>query len=142
MKDLYAMQRANGDWFALDDHGRFRVPLFHSKQSAMMARWRHFGMLLFKPVALDARSLKEIAPVGTADDVDFWLVKDPFISLKRGHLVDHAQLERLMQGPVELKMGALNPNTLHKPLGATLAQSDHEANEHWEDEGGSYAKCA
>ncbi len=26
------MQRANGDVFALDDHGRFRVPLFNSGQ--------------------------------------------------------------------------------------------------------------
>ena len=142
MNDLYAMQRANGDWFALDDHGRFRVPLFHSSHAGMMARWHHFGMLLFKPVALDARSLKEIVPVGTADDVDFWLVNDPFISLNRGHLVEHAQLELLMQGPIELKMVARNPNSLHVPFVATLAQSDHEATENWEDEGGSYAKCA
>ena len=25
MSDIYVMQRANGDVFALDDHGRFRV---------------------------------------------------------------------------------------------------------------------
>jgi hypothetical protein len=99
-------------------------------------------MLLFKPVALDARSLKEIVPVGTADDVDFWLVNDPFVSVNRGHLVERAQLERLMQSPIELKMVARNPNGLHIPIVATLAQSDHEATENWEDEGGTYAKCA
>jgi hypothetical protein len=30
MTDLYAVRRANGDWFALEDEGRLRVPVFHS----------------------------------------------------------------------------------------------------------------
>ena len=132
------MQRANGDWFALDDHGRFRVPLFHSSNDAMIARSRNFGMLLFKPVALDARSLKEIA--GTAHDVDFWLVKDPLISLKRGQLIEQAQLELLMQNPIELQVVS-RENSLHVPI-ATVPRTDRRADENWEDEGGSYAKCA
>ena len=136
------MRRANGDWFALDDHGRFRVPLFHSSQAAMMARWGHLGMFLFKPVALNARLLKEMIPAGTAADVDFWLVDEPFISLKRGHLIEHAQLEMLMKDPIELKMIARNSSGLHKPNVSTFAQSKQEATETWEDEGGSYAKCA
>ena len=45
--DLYAMRRANGDWFALEDHGRMSVPLSHSSHDALMARLRNFGMLLF-----------------------------------------------------------------------------------------------
>jgi hypothetical protein len=142
MSDVYAMQRANGDWFALDDHGRFRVPLFHSSHDAMIARLRNFGMLLFKPVALDARLLKEIVPVGGARDVDFWLVNDPLVSLNRGHLVEHAQLELLMHSRIELQIVARNANGLHIPMLATLAQSDCKATENWEDEGGSYAKCA
>jgi hypothetical protein len=96
MSDIYAMQRANGDWFAMDDHGRFRVPLFHSSHDAMIARSRNSGMLLFKPVALDARKLKEIIPVGGGTDVDLWLVKDPLLSLKRGCMVEDAQLALLM----------------------------------------------
>ena len=59
MSDIFAMQRANGDWFALDHHGRLRVPLFHSSHDAMIARLRNFGLLLFKPVVLDARFLKK-----------------------------------------------------------------------------------
>lgn len=141
MNDLYAMQRANGDWFALDNHGRFRVPLFTSSHAAMMARLHHFGMLLFKPVALDAHSLKEIVPVGTADDMEFWLVDDPFISLNRGHRIEHAQLELLVQAPVELQVVRRNPNRLHVPVLATL-QGERKATANWEDEGGSYAKCA
>ncbi len=80
----------------------------------MTARWGHFGMMLFKPLPLNAHLLKEIIPAGTAEDVDFWLVDDPFINLKRGRLVEHAQLEVLIK----------------------------EATEAREDEEISYAKCA
>ena len=92
MTDIYAMQRANGDVFALDQKGRFCVPLFHSSRDAMTARSRNGDMLLFKPVALDARLLGELIPKGGQNNVDLLLVKDPLRSLKRGDLVDHAEL--------------------------------------------------
>lgn len=92
MSDLYVMQRANGDLFALDHHGRHRVPLFHSRVDAMTARLRNGDMLLFKPVVVDARLLGEMTPKGGRNDVDFLLVKDPLRSLKRGDRVDHAEL--------------------------------------------------
>jgi hypothetical protein len=142
MSDVYAMQRANGDWFALDDHGRFRVPLFHSSHDAMIARLRNFGMLLFKPVALDARLLKELVPVGGAGDVDFWLVNDPLVSLNRGRLIEHAQLVQLMHSPIELEMVPRNGNRFHIPVLTTLPKIDSKATENWEDEGGKYTKCA
>jgi len=142
MSDVYAMQRANGDWFPLDDHGCFRVPLFHSSHEAMIARSRNFGMLLFKPVALNARLLKEIVPVGGAGDVDFWLVNDPLVSLNRGHLVEHAQLALLMHSPIEPETVPRNENRFPIPILTTLPQSDSKATENWEDEGGKYAKCA
>ena len=86
------MQRANGDVFALDNKGRFSVPLFHSSQDAMTARIRNGDMLLFKPVALDARLLRELESKGGQNTVDLLLVKDPLRSLKRGDFVDHAEL--------------------------------------------------
>ena len=92
MSDIYAMQRANGDVFALDNKGRFCVPLFHSSHDAMTARSRNGDMLLFKPVALDARLLRELRPKGRQNNVDLLLVKDPLRSLKRGDLVDHTEL--------------------------------------------------
>jgi hypothetical protein len=92
MSDIYAMQRANGDVFALDNKGRFCVPLFHSSHDAMTARLRNRDMLLFKPVALDARLLRELRPKGAQQNVDLLLVKDPLRSLKRGDQVDHAEL--------------------------------------------------
>ena len=92
MTDIYAMQRANGDVFALDDKGRFCVPLFHSTRDAMTARLRNVEMLVFKPVALDARLLRELEPRAGQNNVDLLLVKDPLRSLKRGEQVNHAEL--------------------------------------------------
>ena len=96
MSSLYAMQRANGDWFALDDRGRFRVPVFRSHWGGMLARMSHSGMLLFKPVALDGRALEELVTAGGAGETDFWLVDDPFTGLKRGRSLDPAQLSLLV----------------------------------------------
>ena len=97
MSDIYPMQRANGDVFALDDKGRFCVPLFHSSRDAITARLRNGDMLLFKPVALDARLLLELRPKGGQNNVDLLLVKDPLRSLKRGDQVDHAELTLIMR---------------------------------------------
>ena len=86
------MQRANGDVFALDNKGRFCVPLFHSSGDAMTARMRNRDMLLFKPVAVDSRLLRELQPKGAQNKVDLLLVKDPLRSLKRGDQVEYAEL--------------------------------------------------
>lgn len=94
---IYAMQRANGDWFALNDHGRLRVPLFHSASDAMEARRSNPGMLLFKPVGLDERTLNDLAPTGAEDNAGYWLVSDPSIKLKRGRPLEHEQLVLLIQ---------------------------------------------
>jgi len=96
MSSLYAMQRANGDWFALDERGRFRVPVFSSRQGGLMARVSSWGLRLFKPMALDGRALEELVPADGAGETDFWLVDDPFTSLNRGRLIDRAQLSRLL----------------------------------------------
>ena len=100
MSDIYVMQRANGDVFALDHNGRFCVPLFHSSRDAMTARSRNGDMLLFKPVALDARLLREITPQAGRNDVDLLLVKDPLRNLKRGFLLEHAELVLLVENQV------------------------------------------
>lgn len=113
MSEIYAMRRANGDWFALEGHGRLRVPLFHSSHDAMMARLRNFGMLLFQPVALDARLLREIVPVGAGSEVDFCMVNDPFAGLNRGTLVEQAQLDLQMRNPDERPTVPRNGNGSH-----------------------------
>ena len=131
--DLYAMQRANGDWFALDDHGRFRVPLFHSSHDAMMARLRNFGMLLFKPVKLDASLLKQIVPTGGAAEVDFWLVNDPLINLNRGRLVQPAQLAVLMGSRIKPKPVSGTATSVETSSLSMPPHSNRNATAAWED---------
>ncbi len=113
MGDIFAMQRANGDWFALDHDGRLRVPLFHSSQDAMIARLRNFGLLVFKPVLLDARFLKEIVPLPGEDEVDFCMVDDPFASLSRGSPMRRTQLALLIRRPHKHEKIVRNRNPFH-----------------------------
>src|SRR5437763_8415531 len=96
MSSLFAMRRANGDWFALDDRGRFRVPVFSNQWDGMLARVSNWVMQLFKPVALDGRALGELMPADGVSETDFWLVDEPFTSLTRGRLIDRAQLYLLV----------------------------------------------
>ena len=96
MKTLFAMRRANGDWFALDDEGGFRVPVFQSSSAAMIARTRETGMECFRPVALDAAAFANLT---TTDEgkASFWLVADPLRNLSRGQPLDRKQLEQFMK---------------------------------------------
>lgn len=114
MKEIYAMRRANGDWFALEDQGRLMVPLFHSSHDALMARLRNFGMLLFEPVALDAQLLNEVAPAEAGSDADFCIVKDPFASLNRGSHLARAQLASLVSNPNQPETVSGNGSGFHE----------------------------
>jgi hypothetical protein len=98
---MYAMRRANGDWFALDEDGRLRVPVFSSSSHAMEARTRNPGMLLFKPVILDEGALDDIAATEGDHTAGYWLVSNPSISLRRGRPVEHAQLATLISEAAE-----------------------------------------
>jgi len=112
------------------------VPLFHSIHDAMMARLHNFGLLLFKPVVVDVRFLKKIAPLPGEDAVDFCMVADPFASLNSGSIVGRRELALLIR-PDEHERIEHNGNTLPASL-----QSDHEAVETWEDEGGKSANVS
>ena len=120
MSEIYAMRRANGDWFALDDNGRFLVPLFRSSRDAMIARSRNFEMLLFKPVKLDARLLQEMMPEEGGGNVDFCLVNDPLMNLNRGDLVEHAHLAQLLNALTEPSRVRGKGNGFHMPVPDTL----------------------
>lgn len=97
MSEMYAMQRANGDWFALEDAGRLRAPVFHSSGEAIHARTLNAGMSLFKPVLLDEGALQEFAPTQTEAGACFWLVDNPSVNLQRGRPVEYAQLALLVR---------------------------------------------
>jgi len=96
MKAMFAMRRANGDWFALDDQGSYRVPVFHTSAQAMTARSRETGMECFRPVLLDTAALKNLT---TTDEgkACFWLIADPLLKLSRGLPLDSKQLEQFMR---------------------------------------------
>src|SRR6478672_3471235 len=110
MSDIFAMQRANGDWFALDNYGRLRVPLFHSMHDARMARLRNFGLLLFKPVVIDAFFLKDTVPLPGEAEVDFCLIDDPFAGLNRGATVKRRELAFLVLPAPEHENLAITEN--------------------------------
>jgi hypothetical protein len=97
VSQLWAMQRANGDWFALDDHGAFRVPVFQSSRDAMQARAFNVEMLVFSPVTVDEKALNDLGRANGSGPSHFWLVDQETANLKRGHRMDHAELTRLAQ---------------------------------------------
>ncbi|HZE71672.1 MAG TPA: hypothetical protein VE135_19365 [Pyrinomonadaceae bacterium] len=96
MSDLYAMRRANGDWFAFDDHGRFRMPVFHSSKEAMVTRSRHSELECFRPMNLDLSAVEDLKTVDGSAPC-FWIVDDPSINVKRSRSLDFEQLIQLMQ---------------------------------------------
>ena len=60
MKSFYGMRRANGDWFAVEDDGQLRMPIFKSSGDAMIARSCDNGMECFRPVAFDVSALEQL----------------------------------------------------------------------------------
>jgi hypothetical protein len=100
MKSLFAMRRANGDWFALDDGGRFRVPVFPSARAAMIARSRDTGMECFVPAVLDEDAFRNVTNTDEGKAC-FWLVADPLMKLSRGLPLDRQQLELMIKNGAE-----------------------------------------
>jgi len=96
MSSLFAMRRANGDWFALDDNGNFRVPVFHNSAAAMVARSRETGMECFRPVLLDEPAFKNLTTTD-GGKARFWLVEDPLMKLNRGRALDQQELAGVMR---------------------------------------------
>jgi len=104
---IYAMQRANGDWFALGFREGFRVPVFSSNREAMQARSFNVEMLVFKPVLVDERALKDLAPIEGQRPAHFWLVNDSCVNMKRGVALQHTELAGLVRGENAETVGSL-----------------------------------
>ena len=95
---MYAMQRANGDWFALNEAEGLRLPMFSSNREAMQARAFNVEMLVFKPVLVDERALENLAPTDGQRPAHFWLVSDACLNMKRGVAMNHAELAQMVRG--------------------------------------------
>lgn len=96
-KHMYAMQRANGDWFALDQREGLRVPIFSSSREAMQARAFNVEMLVFKPVLVDERALMDLAPADGQRVAHFWLVNDACVNMNRGVAMELRELASLVR---------------------------------------------
>lgn len=101
MSQMYAMRRANGDWFAINDQGRSRVPVFRSNKEAMQARALNPGMLLFRPVELDESMLDDLMLADDETDVYFWLSDNPAENVNRGQTFGPAQLALMISGAAQ-----------------------------------------
>jgi hypothetical protein len=95
---IYAMQRANGDWFALEGHGGLRVPVFSSHDEAMQARSFNVEMLLFRPVRVDEKALKELVAAEGEPAAHFWLVKQGSTNMKRGVPLKFGEFAGVIRG--------------------------------------------
>ena len=95
MKSFYAMRRANGDWFAVDDNGHLRMLIFNSSGDAMIARSRDSGMECFRPVAFDACALEQLRKTD-GDTASFLIVADPSRNVKYGLRQTFTELAPLM----------------------------------------------
>ena len=95
LKSFYGMRRANGDWFAVDDDGQVRMPIFKSSGDAMIARSRDSGMECFRPVAFDAHAIEQLR-MTDGDNAAFFIVTDPSRKLKHALRVTFAELAPLM----------------------------------------------
>jgi|ERR1044072_351466 hypothetical protein len=98
VKPIFAMQRANGDWFALEGREGLRVPVFSSNREAMQARSFNVEMLVFHPVIVDENALKGFASAAGEPASRVWLVKQGSTNMKRGVFLEAAELARLVQG--------------------------------------------
>ena len=88
---LFAMRRANGDWYALDDQGSWRVPVFKNTRDAMIARSRDAGMECFRPVELDAMAFENLTTTDQGKAC-FWLIDDPAGKLSRSRRLNAEEL--------------------------------------------------
>jgi hypothetical protein len=98
VNSVYAMQRANGDWFAQQRPEGLRVPVFESTSEAMQARSFNVEMLLFSPVRVDEKALTQLVSAEGEPAAHFWLVKHGSTNMKRGALLPFADLAGIVRG--------------------------------------------
>jgi hypothetical protein len=98
MKQLmYAMRRANGDWFAMHVGGQNRVPVFRTLDRAWRARAKNPELMLFRPAPVDEMALEDLVTADDGQPAAFWLVdeEDPAAILTHGRPLGFEQLATL-----------------------------------------------
>jgi len=92
------MKRANGDWFAIKEPQRFRVPLFSSVREAADVRAFNVEMLVFSPTIFDEHALKQVGQVENDRPVYFWLVEKSSRTMRRGIALQHEDMALILNG--------------------------------------------
>jgi len=95
---LYGMRRANGDWFAIKEPLRFRVPLFSSMSEAVDVRAFNVEMLVFSPTIFDEHALKQVGQLEDDRPVYFWLVEKASRNMRRGIAFQHDDMTVILSG--------------------------------------------
>jgi hypothetical protein len=98
VNSIFGMQRANGDWFALEGREGLRVPVFSSNNEAMQARSFNVEMLVFHPEVVDEAALKGFVSAEGEPAARVWLVKQGSTNMKRGVFLESAELARFVHG--------------------------------------------
>jgi len=93
---LYGMQRANGDWFAIREPSRFRVPLFSNVDEAKAARAFNVELLVFSAALFDQRALKQVGQLEQDRAVYFWLVDESSRNMRRGVALERDEVELML----------------------------------------------
>ena len=94
--NLYGMQRANGDWFAIREPTRFRVPLFSSVDEAKSVRAFNVELLVFSAALFDERALKQVGQFEENRAVYFWLVDESSRNMRRGVALEREDVELMI----------------------------------------------
>jgi hypothetical protein len=97
LNNIFGMQRANGDWFALLRRNGTCVPLFSSDRDAKQARAFNVEMLVFKSVRLDDRALNDLRRSVSDSRTYFWLVDKGSTSMSRGQALTHEEVVALVR---------------------------------------------
>ncbi len=94
--DLFGMQSANGDWFAIREPTRLRVPLFSSVAEARATRAFNVDLLVCTAALFDERALKQVAELGEDRGVYFWLVEQYSRNMRRGTALEREEVQRML----------------------------------------------
>lgn len=90
MQTLYAMQRANGDWFTMNINGKTCIPLFRNSFLAERAYTTMGEFLVYRPHMFTQKELNQVTAAKNQSSPVFWLVdeNDTALNLRHGTLVD------------------------------------------------------
>jgi hypothetical protein len=89
---MYAMQRANGEWFMTEIDGKRCLPVFRSFAAAQRVQARIADLMVYLAQPLDSRTLMEFS--SSNGSLGYWLVDEfePSPSMKPGRWLSASEL--------------------------------------------------